>query len=57
MPIVRRGVDQLPLFVLIFVLVGLGVIIGGIAAWLRQHKWRAPAAPLPRPMRARCGPD
>jgi len=25
---------------LIFVLVGLGVVVGGIAAWLRQHKWR-----------------
>jgi len=34
---------QLPLFVLIFVLVGLGVLVGGIAAWLKQHKWRARA--------------
>src|ERR1041385_5375286 len=34
---------RLPLFILIFVLVGLGVLIGGIAAWLRQHKWRARA--------------
>jgi hypothetical protein len=34
---------RMPLFVLIFVLVGLGVLIGGIAAWLRQHKWRARA--------------
>jgi uncharacterized integral membrane protein len=31
---------QLPLFVLVFILVGLGVLIGGIAAWLRQHRWR-----------------
>ena len=31
---------KLPLFMLIFVLVGLGVVVGGIAAWLRQHKWR-----------------
>src|SRR5689334_16177426 len=31
---------KMPLFVLIFALVGLGVVIGGIAAWLRQHKWR-----------------
>jgi uncharacterized integral membrane protein len=31
---------KLPLFVLIFVLVGVGVVVGGIAAWLRQHKWR-----------------
>ena len=30
----------MPLFILIFVLVGLGVLVGGIAAWLRQHKWR-----------------
>jgi hypothetical protein len=29
-----------PLFILIFVLVGLGVLIGGVAAWLRQRKWR-----------------
>ena len=34
---------QLPLFVLIFVLVGLGVLVGGIAAWLRQHRWRVRA--------------
>ena len=34
---------KMPLFILIFVLVGLGVLVGGIAAWLRQHKWRARA--------------
>ncbi|MEW6453036.1 MAG: lipopolysaccharide assembly protein LapA domain-containing protein [Pseudomonadota bacterium] len=34
---------RLPLFVLIFILVGLGVFIGGVAAWLRQSKWRARA--------------
>lgn len=32
-----------PLFVLIFVLVILGVIVGGAAAWLRQAKWRRAA--------------
>jgi uncharacterized integral membrane protein len=32
-----------PLFMLIFALVGLGVLVGGIAAWLKQHKWRARA--------------
>jgi uncharacterized membrane protein YidH (DUF202 family) len=32
-----------PLYALIFVLVGLGVLVGGIAAWLKQHKWRARA--------------
>ena len=31
---------SVPLFALIFVLVILGVIIGGIAAWLRQGKHR-----------------
>jgi uncharacterized integral membrane protein len=34
---------KLPLFLLIFALVSLGVLIGGIAAWLRQHKWRVRA--------------
>jgi len=33
----------LPLFVVIFLLVILGVVIGGVAAWLRQGKWRAAA--------------
>ena len=34
---------KMPLFILIFVLVGIGVLVGGIAAWLRQHKWRVRA--------------
>src|SRR5215510_7966409 len=29
----------LPLYVLVI----LGVIVGGVAAWLRQHKWRRAA--------------
>ncbi len=29
-----------PLFVLIFMLVILGVVVGGAAAWLRQSRWR-----------------
>jgi uncharacterized integral membrane protein len=33
----------LPLFVIIFLLVILGVLVGGIAAWLRQSKWRSAA--------------
>src|SRR5579885_1935165 len=37
---------SLPLFVLIFVLVILGVIIGGVAAWLRQASWRRSARRL-----------
>ena len=31
---------QVPLYGLIFALVGVGVLAGGIAAWLKQHKWR-----------------
>ena len=30
----------MPLFMLIFALVAVGVVVGGIAAWLKQHKWR-----------------
>jgi uncharacterized integral membrane protein len=36
----------LPLFILIFVLVILGVIVGGAAAWLRQAHWRRAARQL-----------
>jgi len=43
---------SLPLFVLIFVLVIAGVIIGGIAAWLRQATWRRTARQLDADMRA-----
>jgi uncharacterized integral membrane protein len=33
----------LPLYLLILLLVIVGVVIGGIAAWLRQAKWRSRA--------------
>jgi uncharacterized integral membrane protein len=36
----------LPLFVLIFVLLILGVLIGGAAAWIGQTKWRRIARKL-----------
>jgi uncharacterized integral membrane protein len=32
-----------PLFVLVFVLVIAGVVIGGAASWLRQSRWRRAA--------------
>jgi uncharacterized membrane protein YccC len=32
-----------PLFILIFILVILGVIVGGAASWLRQAHWRRAA--------------
>ena len=37
---------KLPLFVLIFALVILGVIVGGVATWLRQASWRRTARAL-----------
>lgn len=36
----------LPLFIIIFILVILGVIVGGVAAWLRQSSWRRTARRL-----------
>jgi uncharacterized integral membrane protein len=38
----------LPLFALVIVLLIVGVLIGGIAAWLRQAKWRRTARRLER---------
>jgi hypothetical protein len=38
----------LPLFALVIVLLVLGVLTGGIAAWLRQSKWRRSARRLER---------
>lgn len=43
---------KLPLFVLIFALVILGVIVGGIATWLRQGTWRRTARALDADVRA-----
>lgn len=36
----------LPLFALVIVLLIIGVLIGGVAAWLRQGKWRRTARRL-----------
>ncbi len=41
-----------PLFVLIFIVLILGVIIGGAAAWLRQSPWRRTARKLDADVRA-----
>jgi uncharacterized integral membrane protein len=38
----------LPLFALVIVMLLFGVLIGGIAAWLRQSKWRRAARRLER---------
>jgi uncharacterized membrane protein YciS (DUF1049 family) len=37
---------RLPLFALVFVVLLAGVLIGGIAAWLKQSKWRRNARRL-----------
>lgn len=36
----------LPLFIIIFAVLILGVLVGGLAAWLRQGKWRRSARRL-----------
>jgi hypothetical protein len=36
----------LPLFALIFVLLILGVLVGGVAAWIGQTRWRRTARKL-----------
>jgi len=41
----------LPLFAIVFVLLVLGVLIGGVAAWLKQSHWRRAARQLDREVR------
>ena len=41
-----------PLFVFLFAALALGIVVGGIAAWMRQGKWRQ-AARLERAEAAR----
>jgi len=43
---------SLPLFVLIFIILIVGVIIGGAAAWLGQSSWRRAARKLDADVRA-----
>jgi uncharacterized integral membrane protein len=42
----------LPLFALIILLLIIGVLIGGLASWLRQGKWRSTARRLERQVQA-----
>jgi len=42
----------LPLFAVVFIILILGVLIGGFSAWLRQGKWRRVARRLDADMRA-----
>ncbi len=32
-----------PLFVFLFAALALGVLVGGVATWMRQHRWRQAA--------------
>ncbi len=34
---------ELPLFILLFATIGLGILIGGVATWIGQGKWRRAA--------------
>ncbi len=43
----------LPLFAVIFAVLILGVLVGGIAAWLRQSKWRRTARRLEAELRVK----
>jgi uncharacterized integral membrane protein len=42
----------LPIFAVLFAVLILGVLIGGIAAWIRQGKWRRSARRLKGEVRA-----
>jgi len=42
----------LPLFLLLFIVLILGVILGGAAAWIRQSPWRRTARQLDSDVRA-----
>jgi uncharacterized integral membrane protein len=42
----------LPLFVVLFVVLILGVLVGGSASWIRQGKWRRAARRLDGEVRA-----
>jgi uncharacterized integral membrane protein len=42
---------HVPLFLLLLIVLIIGVLAGGIAAWLRQSKWRGAARRLDRDLR------
>ena len=43
---------SLPLFLLLLVVLILGVVVGGIAAWMRQSRWRRRARRLSAELKA-----
>ena len=42
---------HVPMFLLLLIVLIIGVLVGGIAAWLRQSKWRRVARRLERELR------
>jgi uncharacterized integral membrane protein len=42
---------HVPMFLLLLIVLIIGVLVGGIAAWLRQSKWRRVARRLDRELR------
>ena len=46
---------SLPLFLVLLIPLILGVMIGGVAAWMRQSKWRARARRLAADLKAARG--
>jgi uncharacterized integral membrane protein len=42
---------HVPMFLLLLIALIIGVLVGGIAAWLRQSKWRRAARRLDRELR------
>ncbi|HEV2954688.1 MAG TPA: lipopolysaccharide assembly protein LapA domain-containing protein [Xanthobacteraceae bacterium] len=42
---------HVPLFLLLLIVLIVGVLVGGIAAWLKQAKWRRAARRLDRDLR------
>ena len=51
-PAQPAGAVTLPLFALIIAVLILGVLVGGVAAWLRHGKWRRLARRLERELGA-----
>src|SRR4051794_38593526 len=46
---------SLPLFLLLLLVLILGVIVGGVAAWMRQNRWRRRARRLAAELKASRG--
>ena len=43
---------RIPLFLLIFALLAIGLLTGGLITWIKQHKWRSRARRAEQEVRA-----